>query len=206
MLMADVVHDFARTFIVDLGSADTTEIEAAFREREALAGEALDGAGFSAAERDMARTADIRYQGQEHTVAIDLPAGVLDDSVVGGIREAFGSAHEAQYGHRTVDPVEIVTIRVRGIGLVPRPALPLLAAGDGRAPVPRGHRDVWRDGGVGRVSYAVVERDRLAPGQRLEGPAIIEERTGTTVIHTGDVLLVGDHGELDISIGSGAQG
>jgi N-methylhydantoinase A len=202
MLMADVAHDLARTRITDLADVDAEGLEADYRELEALVEAALEEEGFGPAERSLTRTADIRYQGQEHSVAITLPEGAIDAVLVEAVREAFGAAHETQYGHRTGDPVEIVTLRVRGSGLVPRPQLPRLPAGDGIA-TPRGSRPVWR-GAATREDYAVYSRDPLSPGTIIEGPAVIEERTGTTVIHAGDALRVGEHGELDISIGSGA--
>jgi N-methylhydantoinase A len=87
---------------------------------------------------------------------------------------------------------------------VPRPELPRLEAGDGTTPAARTSRPVWRGGDVGRVDYAVYERDSLAPGATFVGPAVIEERTGTTIIHAGDSLAVGAHGELDITIGKRA--
>ncbi|MEX1295140.1 MAG: hydantoinase/oxoprolinase family protein [Candidatus Limnocylindrales bacterium] len=200
MLMADVAHDLARTRITDLAAVDAEGLEADYRELESLAEAALESDGFAETDRALARTADIRYQGQEHTVAIPLPAGVIDEALAAELREAFGVAHETQYGHRTEDPVEIVTIRVRGSGLVPRPQLPRMAPGDA-TPVARTRRGVWRGGDLGRVDYAVYERDALTLGSRLDGPAVIEERTATTVIHAGDSLSVGEHGELDIIIG-----
>ena len=205
MLMADVVHDLARTRILDLGTADPGVLEGDYRELEVLAEEALEADGFDPADRRIARTADMRYQGQEHTVAITLPSATIDAEVIAAIREAFGVAHETQYGHRTGDPVEIVTIRVRGNGLVPRPELPRFdAAGAGSdPPAPRAHRGVWRGGPEGLVEYAVFERDSLVLDTHIDGPAVIEERTGTTVIHAGDGLTVGGHGELDIRIGNG---
>jgi N-methylhydantoinase A len=203
MLMADVVHDYARTRITDLDGADTTGLERDYAELEALAVEALEADGFGADDRRSSRTADIRYQGQEHTVAITLPECAIDERAIDHVREAFGVAHETQYGHRTADPVEIVTIRVRGSGLVPRPELPRLEPGDGAPPSPRTSRGVSRSGDEIRVEYAVYERDGLQPGDSFDGPAVIEERTGTTVIHAGDSLRVGEHGELDITIGTG---
>jgi N-methylhydantoinase A len=203
MLMADVAHDYARTRITDLGAVDAEALEADYRELEVLAETALEADGFTPADRTVTRTADIRYQGQEHTVAIPLPVGVIDEALAADVREAFAVAHETQYGHRTADPVEIVTIRVRGAGRVPRPQLPRLESVGGSA-TPRTTRGVWRGGALGRVDYAVYERDTLALGVAIEGPAVIEERTATTVIHAGDSLTVGEHGELDVTIGKRA--
>jgi N-methylhydantoinase A len=204
MLMADVAHDYARTRITDLAAADAASLESDYRELEALAEVALDADGFEPVDRHYLRTADIRYQGQEHAVAITLPARRIDGTVIDEVREAFAQAHETQYGHRTDDAVEIVTIRVRGTGLVARPQLPEVEPGDGSAPVARTTRTVTRGAGSGRHDYPVYEREGLSPGATIRGPAIVEERTATTVIHAGDTLAVGSHGELDIGIASGA--
>jgi len=50
------------------------------------------------------------------------------------------------------------------------------------------------------VEYAIILREVLGRGAELAGPAIIEEHTATTVLHAGDRLRVGDHGELVISV------
>jgi N-methylhydantoinase A/oxoprolinase/acetone carboxylase beta subunit len=46
------------------------------------------------------------------------------------------------------------------------------------------------------VETPVYDRYALAPGSRLEGPAIIEERESTTVIGPGEVMTVDDHRTL----------
>jgi len=204
MLMADVVHDIARTRIVDLASADPAALESTYRELEALVEAALAADGFEPGRRSLSRSADMRYQGQEHSVDIAIPGRVIDAAVMERTRETFDDSHQSRYGHRTEDPVEIVTVRVRGTGEVPRPRLPKLeqATAEVTGPAPRASRDVWRGGGTGSVAYRVYQREPLRPGHRIDGPAVIEERTGTTVIHEGDGLSVGAHGELDIRIGT----
>lgn len=205
MLMADVVHDLARTRIVDLDAADPVALERDYRELEVLVAQDLAADGFDPDACRLTRTADMRYQGQEHTVAITLPGEAIDGDVIAEVREAFAVSHQTQYGHRTADPVEIVTIRVRGSGLVSRAELPRMdedPAGS-EPPGPRTHRAVWRGGDGEPVDYAVFERETLAAGARIEGPAVIEERTATTVLHAGDGLRVGAYGELDIHVGMG---
>jgi N-methylhydantoinase A len=55
---------------------------------------------------------------------------------------------------------------------------------------------VLRGGANGDGDYRVFRRDLLRAADRIDGPAIVEERTSTTVLHAGDVLRVGVHGEL----------
>jgi len=141
----------------------------------------------------------MRYQGQEHTVNVPLATQQLNADDVPGILEQFGAIHHQQYGHSMDDPVEIVTLRMRTVGLLPRPDVPTIAAGDGDASGARvGVRSVYRADARGRVDYAVYDRLKLRSSDSLEGPAIVEEPSSTTVIHAGDVLTVGEHGELVI--------
>jgi len=53
-----------------------------------------------------------------------------------------------------------------------------------------------------RVGYAIYDRGLMLSSDRIVGPAIVEEPSSTTVIHSGDVLTVGDYGELVIEIGA----
>jgi N-methylhydantoinase A len=50
------------------------------------------------------------------------------------------------------------------------------------------------------VDFPLYERSLLLSSDRIEGPAIIEEPSSTTIIHAGDALTVGQHGELIIEV------
>jgi N-methylhydantoinase A len=50
----------------------------------------------------------------------------------------------------------------------------------------------------------VYERQRLAPGDALAGPAIVDEGTSTTVVHSDQSLTVDEYGHLRIRVGGGA--
>ena len=115
---------------------------------------------------------------------------------------AFNDAHQIQYGHRTNDPVEIVTLRVRAIGLLPHPQLPKIAAGPGRIDTAqKGLRQVYQPDLDHALDYTVYDRRQLHGADQIVGPAIIEEPTSTTILHAGDEMTVGEYGELVIQIG-----
>jgi len=86
-------------------------------------------------------------------------------------------------------------VRVTGIGPIARPALRELPAGDDRpARALSGERAVIF--GDKAVKCPIYERARLAPGDVLNGPAIVEEYGATTVVYPGQRIVVDRLGNL----------
>lgn len=97
------------------------------------------------------------------------------------------------------EPVQILTVRVLGLGELAKPDLPRPPAGSGASPEPVGTRRA-HDLAAGRITaFAVYRRESLEPGQQLPGPAIVEEGTATTVIFGDQQLAVDDFGHLLIT-------
>ncbi|NIA25528.1 MAG: hydantoinase/oxoprolinase family protein [Gammaproteobacteria bacterium] len=197
MLMANVQHDFSRTRVTLLEEADPGNFEQQFSDMMSEAQVALSGEGFGPDRRQLLRFMDLRYLGQEHSVSIPV-GSKIDEAEIDRIQEAFALAHERQYGHAMTDPVEVVTLRLQALGVVERPVLREIEPNRG-AVKPFGERQVYRASGS-RVPYSLYEREELRQGARIEGPAVISEHTATTVIHEGDVAVVGPYGELQITV------
>ncbi|MEO1470288.1 MAG: hydantoinase/oxoprolinase family protein, partial [Pseudomonadota bacterium] len=197
-LAAPVARDFVAVMPGGLGEAAVPVDWAAARAAvAAMAGEGRAGlAGVVAPAAMVARlSADMRYAGQGYEIAVDvpLPAGTpaadpspaLTPALAGPLAAAFEAAYRALYGHTVADGrVEVVAWRVIVEG--PHPPLapePLSAPGEAL----KGYRRAWLPdpaGGAGGrfAEVAVHDRYALAPGARLEGPAIVEEREATAVI------------------------
>ncbi|WP_405146312.1 hydantoinase/oxoprolinase family protein [Sphaerisporangium sp. NBC_01403] len=201
MLMADVQHDFARTSVSPLDGLDPSAVEASYgeMEREALA--QLAGEGFGERSVTLARSLDVRYAGQEHSVTVAFPASA--DDMVTRVAESFARLHERQYGHTMGDPVEVTTLRLRATGSVDKPALPLVARRESGSLSAEGTRAVHLSADRPAAGYALYTRESLLAGDAIEGPAVIAEHTATSVIHAGDRLTVGPYGELVISVAPG---
>jgi N-methylhydantoinase A len=198
MLMADVQHDFARTSVTSLTAVDLDLLEKAYTGMESEAEELLSGEGFGPDRQSLTRTVDVRYAGQEHSVTIEYPEG--DADVVAKIESDFALLHDRQYGHTMEDPVEITTLRLRATGSVDKPSLPLMTERKEGSPEAVGSRPVYLSDEQPAVDYALYTREQLLAGDAVQGPAVIAEHTATTVLHTGDTLRVGAHGELVITI------
>ena len=202
MLTVDVVHDFAQTFVHGLEDVDLTIINGIFSRLLSSAREALEGDGFATDQRVFLHSAELRYQGQEHTVNVPVAAQDWDKKGMVKIVDDFNESHERHYGHRMEDPAEVVTLRVRAIGRLPKPQIPRIDTGNGTAEKARkGKRSVYLFDLGKAVKYPVYDQGLLLAGHAVEGPAIVEEPSSTIVLHEGDVLSVGEYGESVIEIG-----
>lgn len=195
MLMADVQHDDARTVVAPLAGLDADFFDAEFAEMESMAAARLDVEGFGSEQRDLQRSVDVRYSGQEHTVTVPYQAG---DAPADLLAEAFTHMHKHMYGHSMSDPLEITALRLRSVGVVDKPKLPSAPL----RPSGRPERELVRrvQTTAGPADYHVYLRESLCAGDRISGPAVIAEHTATTILHDGDRLAVGRLGELIIHV------
>jgi len=202
MLMADVQNDFARTTVRSLAGLDLAVVERLYSDMEKDATELLTDEGFEPRSQMLSRLVDVRYQGQEHTVTLPYPDS---GDVIDTLSSAFTHLHEKKYGHSMGDPIEITTFRLRGTGLVDKPNLPKLQKRTGGGPESLGTRSVYISESES-ANYALFVREKLLAGDVIEGPAVIAEHTATTVIHAGDLLRVGEYGELVITTAVDTKG
>jgi len=207
LLTVDVRNDYVRTRVARDGELDPAVLAADYAELEGRAADALEREGFPAGRRRFARSADLRYHGQAFEVRVAAPDGPVDDAFRAEVVRRFHDAHEALYGycHRgdtARHPVEWVNLRVTGIGPITRPRLRGLPPGDGNPERARtGVRDVRFDDWTPTPVYA---RDRLAPGDVLRGPAVVEEFGSTLPLHPGFRARVDPHGNIVITKGEQA--
>ena len=122
--------DFGQTAIMPLDAASIDAANEVFARLAQLGAEALAADGFPERDWRLLASAEMRYQGQEHTVNVPFATHELGAGDMATILEQFSAVHHQQYGHSMDDPVEIVTLRLRTIGVLPR-QIPKIAAGDG---------------------------------------------------------------------------
>ncbi|MGC4953907.1 hydantoinase/oxoprolinase family protein [Actinomadura citrea] len=201
MLMSDLEYEFATTVLKPLSDATLAELEPAFADLENQGEEVLSLQGVKPEDRTLVRRLDVRYHGQEHTLAIDLRPG--DDAAA--ILDRFHGLHRARYGHAMPDGGQILTLRVRAVGVLPKPGLRRLSGSGSGTPDPAGSRPAFDVATGETVPFPVYERQALAPGHAVPGPAIVEEGTSTTVIFSDQRLTVDVHGHLLVSSPETAQ-
>ena len=142
---------------------------------------------------------DLRYLGQAFELTLPLDTARIDAAVLDGMTLQFHQRHENLNGYAMPDhPVEIVTLRLGVVANNPDPvsmAEPLAQTPAADVPL----RPVWfRD--TGFVDTPVHDRANLGPGQRLDGPAVIEQTDTTTIVPPGAAALVDGAGCLRIEV------
>jgi N-methylhydantoinase A len=152
---------------------------------------------------DFTFMADLRYVGQEHTIAIPVrdPAELSGDFAP--LRRLFDAAHDQRYGQAAPDErLEIVNVRLVVTAARPDTLAERWLSQPWSAEPPMA--DAWRDviftDASRPLRTRIVWRPALAPGARIEGPAVIEEPNATTLIHPGDVATMSPAGHLVIDV------
>src|ERR671919_564530 len=194
-------HEFVATERHALKTLDVERLRARYDELSAQAVAQLGADGVDEDRRLLRRLADCRYAGQGYEGRFDVPAGTIGDGWVEELKEAFHRAHEAEYGHRFDAEIEIINIRVVGIGRIAELEPATATAGGGDASAARVlEREVVFDvdGRPERRATVFYERARLRAGDRVEGPAVIEQYDSTTVVPPGLVAEIDGAGNIVI--------
>jgi N-methylhydantoinase A len=179
------------------------ELEDRFKNLEAEGRRALEESGIPTGRIVFERAADMRYVGQEHAVAVRMPANVGDENARAEIKRLFDEAHDLRYSHSAPEEsADIVSLRVSAIGRLGKPEFPKIPRGDvtPASAACRGTRSVIFEG-LGKLEAAVFDRAKLLEGNVIAGPAIIEEVASTTVVDPGDTVTVNAYGHLIMTLG-----
>ncbi len=205
MLFSDLRYDFVRTAPSRLDEARFADIERICGELEAQGKAAIAATSITPREVTIQRAADMRYVGQEHAVTVDLPMRVFAKEDRAAIKRHFDDMHALRYGTSAPnEPAEIVSLRSTVTGIMKKPTLAKIARGGAAPPkeASTGRRPVYFQG-RGFVPTPTYARAALLGGNRIKGPALIEEHASTTVLMPGDTIEVDPFGNLAIAVGKG---
>ena len=201
LLVTDLKHDYSVTLIQRAEELDSGAIERAFAQMLEMGRGALDRDSMLPEQMSFERAAEMRYYGQSFELTVPLPDRPLQGDVLVAVLQAFHREHEQAYGFAAPDePVEFVNLRVTAIGIIVKPALRRLErSGGDPADELTGRREVYFEETGGPTDCSIYDRYALPAGVEVPGPAIVEERDSTTVVHPGYTARVDDYGNLLVS-------
>src|SRR5437764_6857891 len=130
MLFSDLRYDLVRTWFARLAEVSFDAIEGIYADLIAEGKKALAASGIRPQRITLARAADMRYVGQEHPVAVQLPADVFRRRNAEALKRQFDEEHLRRYGtNAPEEPAEIVSLRATVSGVLKKPPLERIARG-----------------------------------------------------------------------------
>ena len=208
LLTVDVRNDFVQTRVSLHDAIDTVALRRTYDDLTVQARAALDKEGFAPEQHRFVRTADLRYFGQAYEVRVPVPEGSFDAELVAGVAETFHAEHRDLYGYDFAgdggQQVEWVNLRVTGIGPIQRPAIRRHGEQSADEPKPASTREVCFGPDDRYLPTPVYWRPDLLPGQRVTGPAVIEEFGSTVPVHPGFTAGVDAYLDLVVTRTGGA--
>ncbi|MCY6383706.1 hydantoinase/oxoprolinase family protein [Hoeflea prorocentri] len=195
-LEAEFKNEFVRTLIGAASGIDDNQIWAGFSELADKAVAWMDEQEVAEADRGVTYSLDLRYEQQGFEVAIKVPPELVENAKgLDRVFDDFHQTHERLYGVRFDLPIELVALRVVATGATPpvKESPPESGTFDISSAIIETGRGFF-DGAW--VDTPHIDRDRLAAGARVEGPAIVRQYDTTTVLLPNHYLEVDDHGNL----------
>ena len=190
VLVADVVKDQSRTVMFGLDSKEIAKLPRVFREMEREASTVLRREGFPAARQRHERALAMRYRGQSFELLINKTDG--------NVAAAFHRAHRERYGYaQEQSEIEIVSARLRSIGLVEKLSMRKIATSRGTVK-PHATAVAYLDGR--KTTVGVYRRDDLRGGVKLRTPCIVAEYSATTLIPADATARVDQFGNILIAL------
>jgi N-methylhydantoinase A len=203
LIVSDLKEDFVRSRRAPLDRTGLKQVHAALRELMGDARAWFKRERVASTDRAAELVLDMRYVGQNFELPVAV-AGFGSDKTpelphLDALRDAFFEAHAQYYGFfNPDDPVEIINVRLTARGALNYPA-PSQRADRGPHAGPVRTRPVFFRAGKPSKT-PVYDRPSLAVGQRIAGPAIIQQLDSTTVLFPGDTLRVDPTRNLLIEI------
>ena len=197
LLSADIRREFRLSRRIPLASDQRDHLNGAFAELASQAQGAFPShsAGASTVRYEFA--AEVGFVGQSYQLTIPIAAVPLPTKGVPALARDFRSEHHRLYGYAPEDePVELVAVFVVAVIPIPKPRPIVLSPSErgGRQAI-RGRREVDVDDDHVQ-SCAIYNRYALGAGDRVPGPAVIEERDSTVLVLPGSVASIDSYGNI----------
>lgn len=187
MVVAQKSRQYSQALQKPLASLQEAELQDRFLALEQQGQTALCEEGEVASQLSSDYTVDVRYRGQRFYLNLPWNSRLTE------LEEAFHRQHEQRFGHRLSIPVEVVNVRCRVYTCASVNSLPPWAARPDAAP-----KSTAAVAGFNEP-LPIYWRDDLAPGQQIDGPALIAETVSTTLLTSQWSLSVDPWGNLLLS-------
>ena len=198
MLRSDLKHDFVTTYVTELNTADTDEFKKTFDDMKAQGNALLRSEGIEQKRIEHFYSLDLRYVKQYHEVNIEVADEEIIEADFEIIAARFHAKHNALFGYSLEAEkasVELINLRVMSIGRTDKPRFQLEAY-DGPDPskAHKKSRQIYLPLQKRFETVDVFDGSILRFGNKVAGPAVIEQVNTTTFVTPEFGLLVDKYG------------
>jgi N-methylhydantoinase A len=201
MLLADVKHEFVQSYVKPLAEIDVEEVASIYANLEKQGWAVVKEEKFAETDVKLKRMVEMRYLGQEFTLTVPVVDSLMSADRRADLKNRFDQIYKVRYAHSFPEAeAELVSIRLEIYGVLPKPDLRLMWLSQNES---QSHRIEEREvyfNSIGFHRCKIYKRTALRPGERVEGPAIVEELASTTVLHPGNVMTVDELGNMIIDL------
>lgn len=195
MMITDIVYDYKQTYVRLLEESDVEETERLFQEMERRGLQNLEKEGVPKESRKVLRSIDVRYHGLTHT--LNVPVKRLSESSKQKVADDFHKLYERIYRYRLDNPIQIVKLNVKAMGVLQKPELSKVdKRKSGTEKAIKGKRKIYLSDR--QMECPIYGRSELRREDQIEGPAIVEEPSSTTFVAKNQQLMVDEWGNLII--------
>lgn len=186
MLMSDLKHNFVRTYSTHLNKIDLRKFRSLFQEMEKEAVELLKSENIPEGSVKHIYSLDMRYVKQYHEVNIEITKEEVEKGEIESIVSKFHPEHNRLYGYSLEEertPIELINLRLSSIGKTRKPEF-RQEKYDQKDPshALKKKRQVYLPLKNIFEEVPVYDGHKLRYGNKIEGPALIEQLNTTTFI------------------------
>jgi N-methylhydantoinase A len=200
MLMTDLQHDYVRSMVCRLRDLDLEKVQDLIAEMIDEGSTELRREGITGDRVGFRVQFDLRYLKQYHEVTVDAAAESIASGDLEAIATVFHSEHDRLYGYDLSEKgtdLELINLRVRGIGQVEKPELPRIGVGDADPTAARkGVRRAFSPERNEFVEMPVFDGDALSANNVIRGPALVERSDTTILVTESFTARVDEYGSL----------
>ncbi|MCY9695425.1 hydantoinase/oxoprolinase family protein [Paenibacillus alginolyticus] len=201
LLVTDVRSDYVRSSLLESNANSMEAIRDIFSGMEQEGAAMLEKEGILESKRRYVLGLDLRFKGQNYELTVPVEGSELNSEGLQGILDRFHEQHEKNYGYSNrTGIIEFVNYRVTALGELPKATFRRAEESGNRNVQPSSYREVYFSE-ADRPDYyhtAIYQRNELAPGDHVEGPAIIEQMDSTILLLPGQTMCVDAYRNLVI--------
>jgi N-methylhydantoinase A len=186
MLMSDLKHDFVRTYSAHLEDMDKQKFRSLFDEMSDEANRLLESERIPEEAIQHIYSVDLRYVKQYHEVNVEISRQDIDEENVERIADQFHPEHNRLYGYSLEEqgtPIELINLRLLSVGRTVKPRFGMEEFdGENPSKALKKKRKVYLPRQETFAEVPVFDGHLLKFGNRVEGPAVIEQVNTTTFV------------------------